>query len=197
MQHLKNFIFWKKRNLLDHPLFKPMRTAVQTTDPHNLSASFNGNRWILIGRNLILLFLFIWKAFSAGEVSLKVSRSFLIFGTLITGPVTHYLYISLDKLFPGTGLAKSFLRVLTDRLVFSPCFLLLTLYVLSRLQGENHNAAMDTTREKYIVSLFANWKIWTLPQIININLVPPQYRVLFANIVALVWNFYLAAAKKK
>ena len=30
------------------------------------------------------------------------------------------------------------------------------------------------------------------PQIVNINLVPPQYRVLFANVVALVWNSYLA-----
>jgi len=137
------------------------------------------------------------QAFSAGEISLKVSRSFLIFGTLITGPVTHYLYTSLDKLFPGSGLAKSFLRVLTDRLVFAPCFLFLTLYVLSRLQGEDHQSALDSTRGKYWVSLIANWKIWTLPQIININLVPLQYRVLFANTVALVWNFYLTAAKKK
>ena len=45
-------------------------------------------------------------------------------------------------------------------------------------------------------SLFANWKIWTVPQMININLVPVQYRVLFANLVALVWNFYLTTSKK-
>ena len=31
---------------------------------------------------------------------------------------------------------------------------------------------------------------------ININLVPAEYRVLFGNVVALVWNFYLARAKK-
>ena len=36
-----------------------------------------------------------------------------------------------------------------------------------------------------------------LPQIVNINLVAPQYRVLFANLVALVWNSYLASIKKK
>ena len=35
------------------------------------------------------------------------------------------------------------------------------------------------------------------PQIVNINLVAPQYRVLFANLVALVWNSYLASIKKK
>ena len=36
-----------------------------------------------------------------------------------------------------------------------------------------------------------------LLQIVNINLVAPQYRVLFANLVALVWNSYLASIKKK
>merc|ERR1739838_678036 len=137
------------------------------------------------------------QVLAGGAVSMKVSRSFLIFGSLVTGPVTHYLYIALDRLFPGTGLAKSLLRVLTDRLIFSPAFLFLTIYLLGRLQGLSHKDALDGVKEKYVSSLFANWKIWTIPQIININMVAPQYRVLFANLVALVWNFYLASAKKK
>ena len=58
----------------------------------------------------------------------------------------------------------------------------LTLHV-SRVRGKLYN------------SMLANWKIWTIPQMININLVPAQYRVLFANLVALAWNFYLAANK--
>jgi len=97
----------------------------------------------------------------------------------------------------GLGL-NNFLniRVLVDRALFSPVFLTLTLYLLSRLQGENHQVALDITNEKFLNSLFANWKIWTVPQIININLVPVQYRVLFANLVALVWNFYLSTSKK-
>ena len=74
----------------------------------------------------------------------------------------------------------------------------LAIYLLSRLQGLSQKEALDAVQEKYVSSLFANWKIWTLPQIININLVEPQqYRVLFANLLALVWNFYLASAKKK
>jgi hypothetical protein len=50
-------------------------------------------------------------------------------------------------------------------------------------------------RSDYWAALLANWKIWTLPQIVNINLVPPHYRVLFANMVALVWNFYLSTRR--
>jgi peroxisomal membrane protein 2 len=35
-------------------------------------------------------------------------------------------------------------------------------------------------------------KVWTLTQYINLQYVPVQFRVLFANIVALGWNTYLA-----
>ena len=87
-------------------------------------------------------------------------------------------------------------RVLTDRLIFSPAFLALTLYALQRLQGNSNKDTTDFVRKNYVSSLLANWKIWTIPQIININLVPAEYRVLFANLVALVWNFYLANTKK-
>ena len=65
-----------------------------------------------------------------------------------------------------------------------------------RLERENFKLMFKFSREKYFGSLLANYKIWTIPQIININLVPAQYRVLFANLVALIWNFYLATSKR-
>jgi len=129
-------------------------------------------------------------------VSVNVARAFLVYGGLVTGPVTHYFYILLDKAFPGSGIASRILRVLTDRLIFSPAFLLLTLYLLDRLKGSSHANARESVRSSYWNALLANWKIWTIPQIVNINLVAPQYRVLFANMVALVWNSYLASIKK-
>jgi hypothetical protein len=43
----------------------------------------------------------------------------------------------------------------------------------------------------------ANWRIWTLPQMVNILYVPAQYRVLFANCVALIWNMYLARSNSR
>merc|ERR1711971_1345605 len=129
-------------------------------------------------------------------VSVNVARAVLVYGGLVTGPVTHYFYILLDRAFPGSGIASRILRVLTDRLIFSPPFLLLTLYLLDRLKGSSHANARESVRSSYWNALLANWKIWTIPQIVNINLVAPQYRVLFANMVALVWNSYLASIKK-
>ena len=88
-------------------------------------------------------------------------------------------------------------RVLTERLVISPACLFLTIYLLGRLQGLSNKEALASVKEKYLASLMANWKIWTLPLVINLNLVAPQNRVLFANLVALVWIFCLASAEKK
>lgn len=127
-------------------------------------------------------------------ISLQSLRAFVIYGGLVSGPIAHYFYILLDKLFPGSGLIKYILRLLTDRLVFAPGFLVITLYTLSRLQGVSQTNTVENMKSRYWPCLVGNWKIWTLPQIINIGLIPPQYRVLFANLVALVWNAYLAKA---
>ena len=48
-----------------------------------------------------------------------------------------------DSKQAGKHVGLLILRVLTDRLVFNPAFLALTLYVLGRLQGETHK---DTTQ---------------------------------------------------
>jgi len=125
--------------------------------------------------------------------SIAELRAFIIYGGLVSGPITHYFYILLEKLFGGPGLFKYVLRLLTDRLMFSPTFLVVTLYTLSWLNRIGHPATVQSIKEKYWPCLLANWKIWTIPQIINIGFIPVQYRVLFANFVALVWNTYLAA----
>merc|ERR1739848_442813 len=84
--------------------------------------------------------------------SLRSPLSFLVFGTAIT------LYRGLDSLYPGPGILSRVLRVLTDRLVFSPVFLLVTIYTLARLQGRSHQQAVEELKAKYVVSLLANWK---------------------------------------
>ena len=49
----------------------------------------------------------------------------------------------------------------------------------------------------YFSVLLANYKVWTVPQLINLTLVPVQYQVLFANLVAFFWNIYLAKKTTK
>jgi protein Mpv17 len=45
--------------------------------------------------------------------------------------------------------------------------------------------------------MLANWKIWPAANALSFAVVPLQYRVLFSNMVALVWNIYLSGAIRK
>lgn len=134
----------------------------------------------------------------------KITGPMTTYGLFFVGPVTHYFYNVLESLF-----SKTSHKVLFERLVFCPIFLLCTLYILERLnvsihvlvefqwciffQGSSHAETWMKLKKIYCSALQANWKIWTVPQLINLNLVPVQYRVLFANAVAFFWNIYLAS----
>ena len=61
------------------------------------------------------------------------------------------------------------------------------------LQGRGLDSALATIQTRYQPSLIANWKIWTIPQILNLSLVPVKFRVLVANLVAFIWNIYLSS----
>jgi protein Mpv17 len=64
---------------------------------------------------------------------------------------------------------------------------------------------MDGTPEKipeklhaeWASTIIANWSLWVPCQFFNFKLVPPQFQVLFANVVGLFWNVYLSAATYK
>ena len=61
---------------------------------------------------------------------LKNTGPFTIYGLVVAGPVTHYFYNFLEKILANNTIGK----ILFERLVFCPIFLLFTLYILQRLQ---------------------------------------------------------------
>lgn len=121
---------------------------------------------------------------------------FGIYGLIITGPVSHYFYNLLEVLLPTTVsycLAK---RLLLERLIFAPAFLLLFYAVMNALEGKTLADLQNKLKASYWSSMKMNWKVWTPFQFININYIPVQFRVLFANLVALFWYAYLASVRK-
>ncbi|XP_067910940.1 peroxisomal membrane protein 2 [Heterodontus francisci] len=118
---------------------------------------------------------------------------FGVFGLVFTGPLSHYFYQYLDKLIPSNVPYSQIKRILLDRLMFAPAFLALFFVVINLLEGKELKDKMQTG---YWTALKMNWKVWTIFQYININYVPAQFRVLFANLVALFWYAYLASIKR-
>ncbi|XP_064612381.1 peroxisomal membrane protein 2-like [Liolophura sinensis] len=123
--------------------------------------------------------------------------AYATFGFLFNGPLIHHFYIWLDKLVPagkkpGTGIK----RVLFDRLILAPPYLLLFFYVVAILEGLGSDVAIQKIRDTFWTALKMNWRIWTVFQYINVNYVPLQYRVLVTNMVSLIWTVYIAAKRR-
>ncbi|XP_013409105.1 peroxisomal membrane protein 2 [Lingula anatina] len=131
-----------------------------------------------------------------GGIQWRSVAAFSIFGFVITGPLTHNFYSWLDTAVPKTASYAGLKRIVIDRFVFAPPFLLLFFYIVAILEGQSSDAAIQKIREFYWGALKMNWRVWGIFQYINVNYVPQQYRVLFANLVSLGWNIYLAARRQ-
>uniref|UniRef100_Q567V2-2 Isoform 2 of Mpv17-like protein 2 n=1 Tax=Homo sapiens TaxID=9606 RepID=Q567V2-2 len=89
------------------------------------------------------------------------------------GPFLHYWYLSLDRLFPASGLRgfpNVLKKVLVDQLVASPLLGVWEFYK-------------------------ADWCVWPAAQFVNFLFVPPQFRVTYINGLTLGWDTYLSYLK--
>lgn len=133
---------------------------------------------------------------SGKDVDVYGPVRFAVYGLVITGPLSHYFYQLLELLFPASAPFSMLKRLLLERLVFAPAFLLLFFVVMNTLEGKTNADLQDKLKARFWPALKMNWKVWTPFQFVNINYVPVQFRVLFANLIALFWNAYLTSVRK-
>ncbi|VFV38226.1 peroxisomal membrane protein 2-like [Lynx pardinus] len=121
---------------------------------------------------------------------------YAIYGFFFTGPLSHFFYLFMEHWIPSEVPWAGVKRLLLDRLLFAPAFLLLFLLVMNFLEGRDAAALSVQIRRSFWPALRMNWRVWTPVQFININYVPLQFRVLVANLVSLFWYIYLASLGK-
>ncbi|XP_046872817.1 peroxisomal membrane protein 2 [Hypomesus transpacificus] len=130
------------------------------------------------------------------KIDITGPTRYAIYGLFVTGPVSHVFYQLMEVLMPASEPYCVVKRLLLDRLVFAPAFLMLFYFVMNILEGKSLSDFEGKVRTSYWTALKMNWKVWTPFQFININYIPVQFRVLFANMVALFWYAYLASVRK-
>ncbi|XP_032371212.1 peroxisomal membrane protein 2 [Etheostoma spectabile] len=130
------------------------------------------------------------------EIDTAAAARYAIYGLFITGPLSHYFYQLMEMWMPSTDPLCIVKRLLLDRLVFAPGFLLIFYLVMNVLEAKGWTDFEKKMKGSYWTALKMNWKVWTPFQFININFVPVQFRVLFSNMIALFWYAYLASVRK-
>lgn len=116
------------------------------------------------------------------DITKNTFSSSLLFG----GTVPHFFYAGLDKIIPE-GIV---LRLLVERLLYTPLYQMLSLYMLARLEGKTHQQGCAQLIQLFWPVLKANWTYLTLIQYLNLRLVPPMVSRI-VDIVNPLWYIYL------
>ncbi|XP_052800121.1 peroxisomal membrane protein 2-like [Mya arenaria] len=135
-----------------------------------------------------------------GKVVWRSVAAYATMAFCVSAPIIHYFYIFLSKVAPPKdkpSQVDNIKRLLIDRLIFTPPFIVLFLYVVTILEGQGSAEAVKKIREQFWTILKMNWKVWTIFTYININYIPQRYRVLFGNTVGLFWTVFIAIKRKQ
>jgi protein Mpv17 len=120
-------------------------------------------------------------------------------GLLWSGPITHFWYSLLEKIY---GFLAQFLRIqnaaigllvklFLDAILFSPTVVVGYFTVRSILEGTGLAGAKEKLSTKFKPTLIGAWKFWPPVNSINFYFVPLQFRVLYMNVLSLLWSGYL------
>ncbi|XP_025092143.1 peroxisomal membrane protein 2-like [Pomacea canaliculata] len=152
---------------------------------------------LVSGLGTIISQLIVKDSRAKGRIYWRSVFAYMSFGLIVSGPITHHLYAFMEKYFPREKKYSSLKRLLFDRLVFAPPFLLAFLYYVSIAEGSGHDAAMEKLKQVYWMILKLNWTVWSVVQYITVNYIPLKFRTLFGNLCGLVWMIFLSVKRRQ
>ncbi|XP_068599833.1 mpv17-like protein 2 [Brachionichthys hirsutus] len=124
------------------------------------------------------------------------TRNMFLVG-LSFGPILHYWYIWLDKVFAGRTIKTVVKKVLMDQLIASPIIGMWFFVGMGLVQGHTLSEGLREYKRMFWQFYKADWCVWPAAQMINFYYLSPKYRILYINCVTLGWDVYLSHLKHK
>jgi len=128
-----------------------------------------------------------------------------ITGAVWSGPITHYWYILLEKMYgviakvtniqePVIGLM---VKLILDSIIFSSVTITGYFTMRSILEGTGLAGAKEKLTSRFFSTLFGAWKFWPMANAVNFWFVPLYLRVLYMNILSVFWTGWLTYVNSK
>jgi len=120
---------------------------------------------------------------------------FMAFSALVGTPVAYFWYGWLDAtILPLAPVSAQAIitKVVMDQVLYSPVMTSLFFSGMAVCDGKGVSGALTMIREKLWPTLLATWVLWPAAHVINFMYVPTDLRILYINIVAIVWTAYLS-----
>ena len=153
--------------------------------------------------NVVIYLLGDWlsqTAFSKKNVlefdALRTLRNGFI--GLCFGPLVVYYYQFSDHILPlDGGLTNRIAKILMDQTIYLSVKCSMYIMAVGVLQGDSVATAAQNVKDKIKGIVFTAWKFWPLVHCITYSVIPAQHRILWVNMVDLVWNAILATISQK
>ncbi|KAI8917066.1 hypothetical protein DFJ77DRAFT_499437 [Powellomyces hirtus] len=137
------------------------------------------------------------------ETGFKKAGGMAAYGALIGGPMGHFLYALMDRIFRGkTGVGTAIGKLLFGNLVIAPIQTAVYLAAMAYIAGANVRTIIQTIKTRLLPLLKITWMVFPTVQIIAIRYIRPELWLPFFNAVSFVFGTYtnvstkLAIAKK-
>uniref|UniRef100_A0A1L8D944 Putative conserved plasma membrane protein n=1 Tax=Nyssomyia neivai TaxID=330878 RepID=A0A1L8D944_9DIPT len=123
----------------------------------------------------------------------RIGQMFLV--GCLAGPFHHFFYKWMDHILPKADVVTSAKKIFLDQTIFSPFCIITFFYSAGILENKNLGECNKELKEKFLTVYFADWTIWPTAQFINFYFLPPQYRVLYINVITMFYNVFLCYVK--
>lgn len=117
---------------------------------------------------------------------------------LCFGPLVVEYYQFSDRILPvDGGIANRIGKIFMDQTIYLSIKCSIYIMAVGILQGDSVETAAQNVKDKLKGIMFTAWKFWPLVHCVTYSVIPAQHRILWVNMVDLVWNAILATISQK
>ncbi|XP_033216918.1 mpv17-like protein 2 [Belonocnema kinseyi] len=122
------------------------------------------------------------------------TRNMLTVG-LLQGPFHHYFYKFLEKSLPGTKALSVLKKTFADQMLSSPTCIAIFFFGHGFLERRNLKEINEEVQHKFLHTWKVDWCFFPPAQMVNFLYVPVQYRVLYINMMTMLFDIFLSYVK--